>query len=67
MPKSLLPQLETQVLTWSGVKPPNEPARAMAAQIDSLIRGFEALRGTMQFEDEPSSFEAALQATKETR
>ena len=25
----------------------------------------EQLRGTLQFEDEPSSFEAALQATKE--
>ena len=29
------------------------------------IAAFEALRGTLVFEDEPSSFEAALQATKE--
>ena len=27
------------------------------------IAAFEALRGTLRFEDEPASFEAALQAT----
>ena len=57
--------IETQVLAWSGVAPPNAAARVMAAQLESLIRGFEQLRGTLQFEDEPSSFEAALLATKE--
>jgi len=28
--------------------------------VEKLIRDFEALRGTMRFEDEPASFEAAL-------
>lgn len=37
----------------------------MAAELATTIRGFEALRGTLAFEDEPSSFEAALQETKE--
>ena len=32
----------------------------MAADLITTIRAFEALRGTLVFEDEPSSFEAAL-------
>ncbi len=65
MPDPLADQIEKQVLTWSAVALPNEAAGAMAAQLASVIEGFEALRGTLVFEDEPSSFEAALQATKE--
>ena len=41
------------------------PARRLAAELAATISAFEALRGTLVFEDEPSSFEAALQATKE--
>jgi hypothetical protein len=37
----------------------------MADELANTIAAFEALRGTLVFEDEPSSFEAALQATKE--
>jgi hypothetical protein len=37
----------------------------MAADLISTIRAFEALRGTLVFEDEPSSFEAALIESKE--
>ena len=33
--------------------------------IPKLTADFEALRGTLRFEDEPSSFEAALQGCKE--
>lgn len=50
---------------WSGISPPNAAAREMAAGLAEIIKGFEALRGTLQFEDEPSSFEAALQEAKE--
>lgn len=50
---------------WSGVTAPNSAANEMAAGLEAVLKGFEALRGTMEFEDEPSSFEAALQATKE--
>ena len=42
------------------------PAQRLAAELADTIAAFEALRGTLVFEDEPSSFEAALQATKET-
>lgn len=58
--------LETTITRWHGVTAPNEVARLLAADLDAVIRGFTDLRGTLQFEDEPSSFEAALQATKET-
>ncbi len=61
-----LTMLETTITRWHGVTAPNEVARRMAADLDAVIRGFTGLRGTLQFEDEPSSFETALQATKET-
>jgi hypothetical protein len=57
--------IEDSSAAWTGITPPNDPARRMAADLASVIAAFEALRGTMKFEDEPSSFEAALQATKE--
>ena len=48
---------------WHGVAAPNEPARRMTAALMETVRSFTALRGTPRFEDEPSSFEAALRAT----
>ena len=62
---SLLDTIEDSVAAWSGIVPPNDPARRFAADLAATIAGFEALRGSLAFEDEPSSFEAALQATKE--
>ncbi len=58
--------IETTIARWHGIQPPNEPAKRLAAELAATIEAFEALRGTLVFEDEPSSFEAALQATKET-
>jgi hypothetical protein len=55
-----------QVKTWSGIDQPNAAAGTMADALSATITGFTALRGQLAFEDEPSSFEAALQATKET-
>jgi hypothetical protein len=54
-----------QARTWSGIEQPNEAAGVMADALADTIAGFEALRGQLAFEDEPSSFEAALQETKE--
>jgi hypothetical protein len=54
-----------QAEAWSGITQPNEAAGVMAEALMSSIKGFEALRGQLRFEDEPSSFEAALQETKE--
>jgi hypothetical protein len=50
---------------WSGVACPNEAARLGLADHIGLLKELEALRGTMEFEDEPSSFEAALRAEQE--
>ena len=57
--------VEATIARWHGIQPPNAPARRLAAELADTIAAFEALRGTLAFEDEPSSFEAALQATKE--
>jgi hypothetical protein len=57
--------VEATIARWHGIAAPNDPARRMAADLITTIRAFEALRGTLVFEDEPSSFEAALHETKE--
>ncbi len=56
---------EAAVARWHGVAAPNEPARRMTADLQAAIAAFEALRGSLRFEDEPSSFEAALRETME--
>jgi hypothetical protein len=58
-------EVEATIARWHGIAAPNEPARRMAADLISTIRAFEALRGTLVFEEEPASFEAALHETKE--
>jgi hypothetical protein len=60
-----LAEIEQTIARWHGISAPNDPARRMAADLIETIRGFEALRGTLAFEDEPSSFEAALLETRE--
>ncbi len=57
--------IEAEVAAWQGITPPNDPAKRLAADLANTIAAFEAQRGQLHFEDEPSSFEAALQATKE--
>ena len=56
---------EAYIATWHGVQPTNEQAREMAADLTKVIAAFEAQRGKLVFEEEPSSFEAALMATRE--
>jgi hypothetical protein len=58
-------EVEATITRWHGIAAPNDPARRMATELISTIRAFEALRGTLAFEDEPASFEAALHDTKE--
>ena len=58
-------EVEATIARWHGIVAPNDPARRMAAELISTIRAFEALRGTLAFEDEPASFEAALHDAKE--
>jgi hypothetical protein len=56
---------EAMIARWHGIAVPNEPARRLAAELEHTIRAFEAQRGTLLFEDEPSSFEAALLETRD--
>jgi hypothetical protein len=58
-------QFEGQAKFWSGIAPPNAVGHNFARDFAAAIRGFEWARGQLAFEDEPSSFEVALQETKE--
>ncbi len=62
---TFLAQTEAAIQTWHGISAPNDPGRRLAADLATTIAAFEKLRGTLAFEDEPASFEAALQAAKE--
>jgi len=65
MPPDLSETLSQSIRAWSGVECPNEAAKLGLNDFPGLLKEFEELRGTMVFEDEPSSFEAALLAEKE--
>ena len=65
MSKDIERQDEEQAKVWSGIAPPNAVGRDFARGLADAIQGFELARGQLAFEDEPSSFEAALQETKE--
>ena len=58
-PELVVPTMEA-IRRWSAVSVPNAAARHGVADFAALITELEALRGTLVFEDEPSSFEAAL-------
>ena len=67
MDNDFLALIEASTEAWHGIKPPNDPARRLAADLAATIAAFEAQRHVLAFEDEPSSVEAALQACKERR
>ncbi len=58
-----LAQTEAVIETWHGIVPPNAAAHRNAADLAATIAAFEAVRDQLDFEDEPSSFLAALQDT----
>lgn len=51
---------EAYVEAWHGIRPPNEAARILAAELADTVAAFEKQRERLRFEDEPGSFEAAL-------
>lgn len=61
------PQTQEAIRLWSGVQCPNAAALRSLEDFPALIAEFEALRGSMVFEDEPSSFEAALREEQAKR
>jgi hypothetical protein len=58
-------QVEEQAKLWSGIGPPNPASDDFARGLAEVAKGFERTRGQLVFEDEPSSFEAALHELKE--
>jgi hypothetical protein len=50
---------------WSEVATPNEAGKVLAAQFADTRKAFAALRGGLQFENEPSDFLAVLRDMKE--
>jgi len=60
-----LASTEAAIAQWFGIAAPNDPARRMAADMAQVIAAFEKVRGTLKFEDEPSSFEQALLDVRE--
>lgn len=65
MSKELERHVEEQARAWSGVALPNPASQEFARGLADTIKGFERTRGQVVFEDEPSSFEAALRDTRE--
>ncbi len=57
--------IEEAIRLWSGVSCPNAAGKRGLEDFCALIKDFEAQRGTLVFEDEPSTFEAALRAEAE--
>ena len=62
VPPNFVEQTVANIALWHGVTPPNPIALSMVADLAKTIEDFSALRGSMRFEDEPSSFTAALLA-----
>lgn len=58
-------QARSYVSFWFGIDPPNDLALRHATHIAALSRGLVNLRGNLEFGSEPSSFDAALKASKE--
>jgi hypothetical protein len=63
---TFLADTKAMITTWHAISAPNGTGLRLTAELADTIAAFEKLRGTLVFEDEPASFEAALQATKET-
>jgi hypothetical protein len=53
-------QIEALIAHWHDITAPNDVAHHLVDELADTLRAFAAQRGTLQFEDEPASFEAAL-------
>ncbi len=65
MGPDIVPPTVEAIRRWSGVEPPNAAARHALADMAQLIAEVERVRTGYAFEDEPSTFEAALRNLKE--
>ncbi len=62
VPPDFRDQTVATIAVWRDISPPNGVALRMVDDLAKIIQDFEAQRGTLAFEDEPASFEAALLA-----
>jgi len=63
-PKLVLPTMDA-IRIWQGISVPNPAGRHVLSDFQGLIAALEHLRDDLAFDDEPASFEAALQACKD--
>lgn len=59
-----LDHVELWIAIWHAISAPNENAKRAAARLEKTIHEIEGMRGTLRFEDEPASFNAALMEAK---
>ncbi len=57
-------EIEALIAHWHAIAPPNQVAHLLVDELADTMRAFAAQRGALVFEDEPASFEAALQEAK---
>ncbi len=62
---SFVETVEAAIAAWQGMSPPSAQAHQIAIDLEASVKAFEKVRDRLRFEDEPASFTAALQATKE--
>ena len=64
-PSDIARVVREQAAAWASVTPPNSVGEKLAEAFADTIAGLTTLRSGLAFEQEPSSFLAALQETKE--
>lgn len=57
--------VRAQAAAWASITPPNAVGEKLAEAFAETIASLSTLRGGLAFEQEPASFLAALQETKE--
>ncbi|ESW78013.1 hypothetical protein X773_21765 [Mesorhizobium sp. LSJC285A00] len=55
-----LMHIEWWISTWHAISVPNDNATRRRDRFADMINSMESLRGSLRFEEEPASFEAAL-------
>jgi hypothetical protein len=65
--ENFLEDVLCQIAFWHGLEPPNAIALRQIEGLKLVIRQFQALCGSLVFEEEPSTFENALAEAAEMK
>ncbi len=65
MDEAFVTRRTAEIAEWHGVAPPNPLALVAVADLAAVLAECAAVRERMVFEDEPSTFDAALAATRD--